>query len=413
METVTTESREDQVVLPVAVRQILDALPDPGFAERLRLVHMAATRAVMRLRDFELTRLEELAATGAGSDLALWEEVAPTVGASIQDVNGLIGVISEQFPSEAEPEEEDDFEFSFGGSEESTPSAPIVPTTFAERAASAEKSIQGLAEALRFEVGRFGKRVRNPAIVADRWNLLVDLQEFRGKCRAAIGELIFSSCNVFEAIPRATVVPQYLADVADSLLVRQAWVTLTRAVGPLNARLQLAGIEQQRALLVAVGRELAHFQSTEGYACMRAGDKRFVIRFAQDLESTLADRKWGKDAQTVVEGFAKFLDSLAVLNRREVLLNHDREAFAECGILLEQASLHLGVGDPGAARRALEKAFEVAMRLYGRDRFLDDHLVLRMRWPVASLVDGAIAQAIEELRECLAESGNHAPGTIF
>lgn len=404
----------EEKTLPEAVRDVLRRLPEAQFRVRLTLVQKAAARAITRLREIELARIEQLVTSGEGSDLALWEQVAPAVGASIGDVNGLLLAIDEQFPADEQPEEEDDFDLAFGGGDEvSSPHAHDVPTTFEEKVVAAERNIQGLAQALRSEVGRFGQRVRNPSVVADRWNLLIDLQEFRGKCRAAIGELVYSSCNAFEDIPRAGVVPEYLDDVEEGLQLRQGWMTLTRAIGPLNARLQIAGPEQQRALLLAVQRELDHFRSSVGYLNMRAGDKRFVIQFAEELQDAFDKNLLGKHSQTLVEGFAKFLDSMAVLNRREVLMNHDREAFAECGILLEQANGHLGQNDFPAACSNLTAALRVATRLYGRDRHLDDHLVLRTRWPAESLIPGAIPAAIDELRTCLAESGNHAPGTIF
>lgn len=404
----------EEKTLPEAVREVLRRLPEAQFRVRLTLVQKAAARAITRLREIELSRIEELASSGEGSDLALWEQVAPAVGASIGDVNGLLAAIDEQFPPGEQSEEEDDFDLAFGGDDlGSSSAAHDVPTTFEEKVVAAEQNIQGLAQALRSEVGRFGQRVRNPSVVADRWNLLIDLQEFRGKCRAAIGELVFSSCSAFEDIDRASVVPEYLDDVEEGLRLRQAWITLTRAIGPLNARLQIAGPEQQRTLLLAVQRELDHFRSSVGYANMRAGDKRFVIQFAEDLREAFEKNILGKQAQTLVEGFAKFLDSMAVLNRREVLMNHDREAFAECGILLEQASGHLAVNNSKSARSDIAAALQVATRLYGRDRYLDDHLVLRMRWPAETLVSSSIGPAIDELRMCLAESGSHAPGTIF
>lgn len=405
---------DHDVDLPAAVAQVLRQVQDGTFRARLFKVLASATRAISRLRELELSRIEHLADTNEGSDLAMWEEVAPAVGASIGDVNALLQTVHEQFPPGEEQAAEDDFDLAFGPSDGPTPSAQMdVPTTLGEKTRAAEKAIHSMCDSLKFEVGRFGARVRNPSVVADRWNLLVDLQEFRGKCRAAIGELVFQSCNVFIDVDRPSVVPEYAADLSDGLAVRKAWITLTRAVGPLNARLQIAGIEQQRPLLLAVQRELDHFRSSRGHFFLRAGDKQFVIAFARDLHECFERKLFGRHAQQLVEGFAKFLDSMAIINRREILMNHDREGFAECGTLLEQAGLNLGVGEPGKAMGKLTQALAVAERLYGRDRFLDDYLVLRLRWPLANLMDTSVGTAIEELRCCLAEAGQHAPGTNF
>lgn len=402
------------VELPAAVAAVMRQVPDAQFRVRLFKVLSTATRSISRLREIELGRIEQFATTNEGSDLAMWEEVAPAVAASISDVHTLLATIQEQFPAAPEEEAEDDFDLAFGGPHEGSaePGAGI-PTTPAEKAKAAESAVQAIAQGLRKEVSRFGLRVRNPTVVADRWNLLVDLQEFRGRCRAAIGELVYASCSAFADIARPSVVPEFSNDLGEALAVRHAVVTLTRAVGPLNARLQIAGLEQQRAPLLAIQRELDHFRSSRGYQHMRAGDKRFVISFARALAEVFEKRLYGKHAQQQVEGFAKFLDSLAVINRREILMNHDREAFAECGTLLEQASLHLGVGEPAKAGVRLAQAIAVAQRLYGRDRFLDDYLVTRLRWPLEFLADAAFGTAIEELRRCLAEAGSHAPGSAF
>jgi hypothetical protein len=402
------------------VVQVLRKLPDQQFRDRLFRVLTSAAKAIAKLRDLDLTRIEQLAATQEGTDLAMWEQVAPAVGASISDVNALLLTIQDVFPNVLRPEADDDLDLAFGPASDAAiteppPPAPspAVPTTQSEKQAAAEKAIQSISVSLKAEVGRFGKRVRNPSVVADRWNLLIDLQEFRGKCRAAVREMVYAAVNVFADVPRAVVVPEYATDLDEALGARHAWITLTRAVGPLNARLQIAGPEQQRPLLLAVRRELEHFRASRGYLRMRAGDKRFVISFGRDLDTTLSTRHFGKSAQLLVEGFAKFLDSMAVINRREILINHDREAFAECGTLIEQANAFLTAHEPRRAAIRLTQALAVAMRLFGRDRFLDDYLVLRLRWPLDNLVESAMPTALEELRSCLAESGSHAPGSIF
>lgn len=404
---------EEEIALPGAVADVLRHVPEAEFRRRLEQVLRAATRAIVKLRDINLTRVEYLAASNEGTDLVVWEEVAPTVAASISEVNGLLRAIAEQLPAAASSTEEDDLDLAFGPSTGHVEEAPAVATTTEEKTREAEKAIQGIAASLRAEVARFGQRVRNPTVVADRWNLLMDLQEFRGRCRAGIGELVFAACSAFSSISRAEVVPEYARDLEEALAVRHAVTTLARAVGPLNMRVQAAAAELQRAPVLAIQRELDHFRASSGYATMRAGDKRFVIAFARTVAEISAQKSYGKAAQQHVEGFAKFLDSLAVINRREILMNHDREAFAYCGMLLEQAGQLLGREGPARARERLAEALAVAVRLFGRDRFLDDHLVTRLRWPLELLAAESIGPAIEELRRCLAEAGSHGPPSSF
>jgi hypothetical protein len=402
--------------LPPAITRVLRRVPNGVFRARLLKVLTAASRAISKLRAIELTRIERMASAPESGALVLWEEAAPAVGASITDVNSLLSTIEDQFPFDDEGEAADDIDLAFGSFEESAPAEPTgpsIPTTPEERQNAAEKAIHDIASSLRLEVSRFGTRVRNPSVMTDPWNLLVDIQEFRGKCRAAIGELVYASLSIFEEISRAEVVPEYAKDVSDGIAVRTAWATLNRAVGPLNTRLSTATPEQQVQLLQAVQFELDLFRASRAYQAMRAGDKRHVLTFAADLSRVVAEKKTGRQAQLLVEGFAKFLDSLAVINRREVLMNHDREAFAECGTLLEQASFCLSLEEPARGLAKLTQAFAVATRLFGRDHGLDEYLVLRQRWPPSQLSDSALSAVIEELRTCLAESGSHSPTSMF
>ena len=138
-------------------------------------------------------------------------------------MTSLLNTIQEQFPAPDEDEAADDLDMAFGPSEgkSSSDGNSAMPTTLAERQKAAEKGIQSIAKSLKYEVKRFGARVRNPSVVADRWNLLIDLQEFRGKCRAAIGELVHSSVNAFVEVGRPVVVPEYAADLAEGLAARQ------------------------------------------------------------------------------------------------------------------------------------------------------------------------------------------------
>jgi len=399
------EHPAEHPTLPPIVDTVLRGVEEARLRVGLQAVLALAWRTSLRLRDLDLAGLEARPPGAPGADLALWEQAAPAAAESVAAVSGLVEAVDEQFaggrgrsadgPSDEAPEHA-------GGD------VPDVPVTPEQRREAAVDALRTIATGLRMEVARFGERMREPGVVADRWNLLLGLQEFRGRCRAAIGEMVFAACSAFADVERPDVVPEYARDLAEALAVRQSIATLARAVWPLNARMKTAADGQQRPLLLAVRRELSLFEATTGYRWMRIGDKRLVVAFSRELDEVLSSRRAGRDVQRMVEGFSTLLDSLGIVSRREILRGHDRAALAECGTLLEQASTHLEAGDGEAARGRLAAAGEVAARLFGRDRGVDDWVATRLRWPVRLLAEDAVAGSVEDLRHAVAEAGSQS-----
>ena len=75
-------------------------------------------------------------------------------------------------------------------------------------------------------MARLGERLRNPTVVADPWNLVADLLEFRGRLRAGIGEMIFDVAVRVDELTRADIVPGYAEDLVQASLLRQAATNL-------------------------------------------------------------------------------------------------------------------------------------------------------------------------------------------
>ena len=152
-------------------------------------------------------------------------------------------------------------------------------------------------------MSRFGQRVRTPSVMTDPWNLLVDIQEFRGNlCRPRSGELVFSALSTFAEASRAEVIPEYAKDVVEGLVVRRAWATVTRTMGPLNTQLNQS---RRNSSCRCSSRWSASSSTTRDRSAinfMRAGDKRLILQFAQDLSQTLTDKRAGRNAQLLVEG---------------------------------------------------------------------------------------------------------------
>jgi hypothetical protein len=84
--------------LAPTLEAILTKIPDRAFAGRLRKVYASCANAIDRLSSVDLVKYETSVAEGS-PDLSLWEEMAPVIRDTVMDVNAVLAVIRESFPS--------------------------------------------------------------------------------------------------------------------------------------------------------------------------------------------------------------------------------------------------------------------------------------------------------------------------
>src|SRR5713101_2568943 len=77
---------------------------EEGLRPRVGKLLQAAKEATRQLAEVDLVRFEADAEEGTHS-LALWEEVAPVMGQTVESVNRLIAVANEVFPPPDQPED--------------------------------------------------------------------------------------------------------------------------------------------------------------------------------------------------------------------------------------------------------------------------------------------------------------------
>jgi hypothetical protein len=333
----------------------LGQLPDRGYAGRLRRVYLVAAQAIHRLADIDLAQYETSVTEGA-PDLSLWEEMAPVIRDTVVDVNALLMMIREQFPSHHQ---------SHSG-----------PTAIAE--AALRSSLATLAQ----EITRLGEHMRSPEVVSDRWNLIADLQSFRTKFRDEIGNLVHQTASAFGEAPRKEVVPFYRLELDSALTLRATVADLVRLTSARILKVREAEPEDVQWNAQQFEKELDLFGRTPAYRALRAQDKRIVIelRHALTKVSALA-MPLKKDLSALIEPFADFLARLSQVNKRETIMLHDREASAGCAVLLEQAQQLISF-DPSAAAVLFGRAVHAAQPLYGRDPGLDLFLRKLRKAPV-------------------------------
>lgn len=331
-----------QASLSARLDEILRSHPEPAFAGRLRQVYVATAHAISRLSDLDLVRYET-PVVDSSPDLSLWEEMAPVIRDTVMDVNGLLNVIREQLP----------------GEEHAEPAVAVVQEAMSQIA-------QGITQ--------LGEAMRNPSVVSDRWTLLAELQRFRARFREQMSNLVFESASTLGEVTRAQVVPGYAADVKAAVTVRAVTADLGRI---LNARLKkVSEAEAQDVQWNAqqLQTELDAFGRTAAYRNLRAQDKRHVVEMRAEVgRLAILPNPSRDELVAVVEALHTFVQGLSAVNQRQLLIVHDREVWASCGVRLERA-LSLVDADFVGAARALAEAAGSAQALYGRESELDAFL---------------------------------------
>jgi hypothetical protein len=230
--------------------------------------------------------------------------------------------------------------------------------------------------------------------------LISDLLEFRGRVRAALGELIYQVCTFVAETDRQIVVPGYLADLENGIMVRHATSNLAFLFRGHTKRIAAANDERILAALQDALKDLHAFSRTRALPALRTSDKRIFLETRATLYKLVKEKPArGREIKQAVENLARFLDSMSVVSRRENLRLHDRAMLAKAGRHLEAAQFNLGT--PDVARQELTDAVHSSAQLYGRDAQLDAYLRAQRHFPVDWLHDPEIGLEIERFAALL------------
>jgi hypothetical protein len=374
------------------LEQILQTLPDPAFAARLRKVYAAAAQAIARLSDMDLVKYET-DSTDTGADLSLWEEMAPVIRDTVMDVNALLNVIREQFP--AQP---------LGGIAD-TVSRATEQGTSEGRARGAATLLQDAMMQIAQGITSLGEAMRNPAVMSDRWTLLTEIQRIRSSFREEISDLVFTSISTFVDVARKEVVPGYEEEVKAAMTVRAIVADLARIIGARLVKVRDAETEDVQWNAQQLQGELDVFGRTAAYRGLRAQDKRHIIEMRGKV-GRIASMPTPPKAELLqtVEELDELVRGLSVVNQRQVLVINDREVWAACGVRLERAHGVLA-SDSASAARLLAEAAAIAQSLYGREPNMDIFLRKARKVPLASLTGPDLRASLDNFQGLLATLG--------
>ena len=358
---------------PAGVARV-EAIPDTTLRERVAAGLGACAAALRVVDDLDLEQYE-MADVGL-PDLSVWNAAAPEVRNVLLVVHDTIEELADEFPpahrtASARPAvgDDDDFvEVMFGGDDPVDESEPVrdnVSVEIDEIVGHASdtrvgETVATLTGMLKHELESFGRRLRSPRVVADRWYLLGELQEFRNKCTKCLEAIAATMLTVFGGAELDQVLPRYATEARRGADLRATVIDLGFDVRAFKAKLEGADSATAQRVRIAIGDRLRRFCESPPYRTMRALDKRGLIAFRLRLGSWTPVDSSIAELREAVEGFDKLLELMRGINRRAELVHEDKTH-------LEAARDQLARGHQGVAVDHLA-------RVYGRHSELDDWL---------------------------------------
>ncbi len=229
--------------------------------------------------------------------------------------------------------------------------------------------------------------------------LLDDTQSSTGEGVHAVVSAIYD-----EFLPDtnpATVVPGYLTSLGRALLVRRGLAdTATKLTAQNDVLQNPEKSDEHEAALASIRTQMRMFVASVVCRAMRAADRWQMVEFECDLASQPPSA-----AKMTSEGLVKYIDSLASINQREVLVLHDTRTLEEMRESLSTARQLLDLS-AATAREMMERAYQAAQRLRGRHPATDSLIVQLERYAPTSSNPAESAKFLERLEAVLSAGGS-------
>ncbi len=246
--------------------------------------------------------------------------------------------------------------------------APEPEKTCLERWRSLLGELESFAYALGSQIRDFDERFAG-AINDGRFEQA--LRELNDVGRSVTDGVFALMTAIYEAylddVDRDGVLPGHKSTLSRALAVRRGLADLRHVVHSANAVLQsdVGGDAPQAEAFSEICSELELFVGGEVFGVMRPADRLELKNFLREISS-----KTRSAARFDCEGLDKYLDSLAAVSQRDVLIKHDGDQKHDIQELLEAVKPLLDISPHGAIDM-IAQAFQKAESLYGVRESLD------------------------------------------
>jgi hypothetical protein len=248
-----------------------------------------------------------------------------------------------------------------------------------ENQASTQEKIELLRDeitpisfALHDQINSFENRLRAAFHQANYSLAIRELDASRESLSEGLMALVTSIYRIIDGTEATSLdfLPGFRDNLVQALQAREGIARLTKAVNQHNTVVQ--NDDHPKVLrmqgILAMSEQLSHFLESHYFHAMQAPDRWELVNFSRSFKSNNF-----RQAAQACEGFAKYLESMAMMAPSEILINHDQEAIQTIHSSLG-AIRSVAMVSPIGAVGMLEDVLEQCRRLYGKDPYIDDQL---------------------------------------
>ena len=211
--------------------------------------------------------------------------------------------------------------------------------------------VGGLREAHRQLVTARGQR--------SKWGLIAAAEDGRRKIQRALRACLCAAACLVDVASESLPFARDQSELASALRVRDTLLHFRADILRITAACRSAGPKDLRTVAQHAIFRIASLVRDNNYHELRALDRFNLRRFRAELETWLSENGSGVDAaRQALLDLNAYVDLLASVNNREVLVEHDRNVKRQAGEELESCLAMLSVQQRGAAelyRGALER----------------------------------------------------------
>ncbi|MEC9465541.1 MAG: hypothetical protein VX834_07140 [Myxococcota bacterium] len=280
--------------------------------------------------------------------------------------------------------------------------ARAMNTTSEQAVEMGEKpvSIEELCHNLTLEL--LASRERLQAMCAERskWGIITEGEEGRRKCQKILRAVFIVGCRELAPVTATELFPKDPSELETALFVREALMSFRASVRALAKDFDEVPEPEVEDL---AQKALAHIETllaNDVYHMIRALD-RFCL---QDLRARLhtwlgSDREVTREGRWALQATKDFADILANVNRRELLIEHDRAIRNRVLGMVDGLSEYASSGNEEAVLPQVELVMLDLKKMAWRSAELD-HLVERLTTVEAA---SSVAARLKELRTVLVD----------
>lgn len=358
-------------VISPALANAINAVRDPALRGKVDILVAKTTRALAAARTIHFVGYEDRELHD--HSLELWNELAPIFGGVFKELRALTDSLEALFPKTAASESntDKDFDLAFdlveAGDQHPVTGQLVLKTPLDTITELAHSYSWIIKQAVVQEM----KKLREPALMQQQWNLLGELEEFRDKMVGAMHAMVVSVLNVFEEVEVEALFPQAYEATEMGVALRRhvadlasyAELSLTQ-LGPNVTR------EFLKTVLAQVDERTARLLKLPSIGSLRAADRHELAQFRRQAALLRAGDPNRIQVKQLLDGHSKFLSSLHTVELKERLQSHDREVAQEA-LLAVQGALANGAQHPDQALMFVAHAVRRVSRLYGLHPDLD------------------------------------------